>query len=753
MPDQPPAPDLEIALGDEDLAPLVPDEAGCSADEPDLEFDEFGAPVEEDDGARDVRPLPVPIRRCSLASLDGSWLIQLEPDHPFAFPLQEIRGPMRIESSANRLRISGDIYVRRLISPPIATALAARNPVGLGAIIKRNWYPAYPQGQYRWYFRSQGVKYSKAGVLSFAFERRLWDPASQEFTGTDTGRMRLTCRATKVRPPWAPQPTLQMTGTATIGGRPYRVTATKTSPFYRGCRVEVDVMTNRQWPATALGCGGTPSFTFTGVYRDAGMDFVATVNQVNVPEDAQLSTAELHNLLATHQTAAPPGDVSWRLWLLVGSSDQSGSFGIMFDQIAPHRQGAVGFHDPTLPNNPVIEAGARGQQLGDVPLAFLRTLIHEAGHAFNLFHPKHDIHNVPVGTEIMNQTGDVIGFSTAANPYPCTATMAFDDHSGTSLIHSPDPQVKPGWKEFGWGHSATFAGVGEPTDAAGLQAAEPGLPGLRLELSLPEQVLRGEFVYATVTLTNTGDEPRTVSATLNLAEGDLWISLVDPAGERVDVRDVVLACGPPRTVELAPGERLTSPVELLYTSRGFTFDQPGRYTLHAEFDAGEAPGEVVRSGPAEVVVRPAASESERELERLTTEDDVGLAFALGDYGAAPEAREKLDELVSRFADSDTGAASAMVIANSAGRPHRDVRESKVARKADDGAAERALEVALGDRSAEEVAALAAAVVSPVEPQAPLLEMVRKRVSAKKSGYGRDDAKRATRILDLARREG
>ena len=660
MADQPPTSLDEIVVDEEEEQPLIADDDGCGAEELNLEFDEFGTPV-----GPVLQPevtLPLPFRACSLNSLNGSWLLELTPDTPFGFPLQNIRGPMRIEASAARTRVSGDVYVQRLINPPIAAA-ALQSPIGAGVRIKRNWYPSFPQSQYRWYFRSQGVTYS-GGVLSFPFERRLWDAATQEFAGTDSGRMRLTCRATKFKPPWAPQPTIRMTGTATIGGRPYRVTATKTSPFHRGCRVEVDVMTGRQWPATAPGCGGGQTFTFTGVYRDAGMDFIASVNQINVPTDPVLTTAELHTLLATHQTAVAAGNVSWRLWLLVGSRDQVGNFGVMFDQIAPHRQGAVGFADPTLPNNPVIEASARGQALGNVPLAFLRTLIHEAGHAFNLFHPKHDVHMPPVGTEIMNQTGDVIGFATAANPYPCTATMGFDDHSGTSLTHSPDPQVKPGWKEFGWGHSTTFAGVGEPTDAGGLHGADDEHPGLSLELTLPAQIQRGEFVYATVTLTNSGDEPRNVNAALNLAEGDLWLSLVTPAGELVDVRDVVLACGPARLAELAPGEQLASRVALLYTSTGVTFDQPGTYTLHAEYNAGEVPGEIVRSEPAQVVVRPAASEPERELERLTTGDDVGLAFALGDYGAAPEAREKLERVMDEFAHTDTGAASALVIANS-----------------------------------------------------------------------------------------
>jgi hypothetical protein len=741
MADQPPDQFVDFAVDEEDLEPLVPDDPRCGADELDLEFDETGAPVEEADRAAEGAPLAV--RPCSLKALNGSWYIELTPDPPLIFPRQLVRGVMRIEASAARLRISGDVYSRRLLGPILGAP--APSPIGAGSLIKRNWYPSFPQGEYRWYFRSQGVKYRK-GVLGFRFERRLWDQATQEFAGTDTGRMRLTCRPTLVKPPWAPQRTLQMRGRATIGGSSFLVTATKTSPFYRGCRVEVDVMANRQWPATALGCGGAPTFTFTGVYRAAGMDFVGTVDQINVPDDPVLTTAELHTLLATHQTPAAPGDQTWRLWLLVGSRDQSGSFGIMFDQIAPHRQGAVGFADPTLPNNPVIEASARGQALGDVPLAFLRTLIHEAGHAFNLFHPKHDIHAPPVGTEIMNQTGDVIGFSTAANPYPCTATMGFDDHSGTSLIHSPDPQVRPGWKEFGWGHSATFAGVGDPTDEAGLQAAEEDVSGLRLELAVPEQVQRGEFVVATVALVNASDEPRTVNAALNLAEGDLWFSLVTPAGERVDIRDVVLACGPPRTVELAPNERHTGQVELLYTSSGVTFDQPGRYTLHAEFDVGELPGRILRSESAQVVVRPATSEQELELERLTTDHDVGLAFALGDYGAAPEARAKLETVMESFPESDTGAACALVIANSAGRQHRDVRAGEVARRTDNRAAGRALDVALKDRDAETVARLAAAVVSPVEPEAPLIALVRDRISAE-SAYSDEDTSRATKILD------
>jgi hypothetical protein len=94
--------------------------------------------------------------------------------------------------------------------------------------------------------------------------------------------------------------------------------------------------------------------------------------------------------------------------------------------------------------------------------------------------------------------------------------------------------------------------------------------------------------------------------------------------------------------------------------------------------------------------------------------------------------------MDKFSDTYTGAACAMVVANSAARAHRDVRSASLAREPDDDLADRALEVAVQGRDAETVARLAAAVVSPIEPKAPLLERVRARV-------GSDEG--ATKILD------
>jgi len=274
---------------------------------------------------------------------------------------------------------------------PLAEAVAD-SPAGSEAALSDGaplapWYPQLPINQYSWYFRSTGATYA-AGTLTMPIERYLWDQTTQEFTQTDTGTMSFTCRRGLLQAVGVP---VVMTGTAQIGGRTYRVTATKTSNLYRGCRIEADVMLNRHWPTTATICNGVTT-AFRQVYATAGWDVQVTIDELNVPEDASLTNTELQTLLATLRGAGTADE--WRLWLLAGSS-QGTLFGIMFDQDVVPREGAVGFADVTLGTETFIEASARGRPLDEVPAAFLRTLTHEAGHALNLFHPKHDVHSPP----------------------------------------------------------------------------------------------------------------------------------------------------------------------------------------------------------------------------------------------------------------------------------------------------------------------------------------------------------------------
>lgn len=700
------------------------------------------------DGAPDTAKKP-----CKVGVLNGSWFLQLTPKGPHTHT--EIRGPMRIEVASPKLRISGDIYIRKPSAGPIEILRPiTETPMFFG----KNWYPQLPTDQYSWYFRSVGVTYN-VGKLTFKFERFLWNKTTQEFinqqnSGKDSGFMQLECLESSIlNHPLLPQPTIRLTGTAQIGGETYDAVATKTSPFYRGCAVEVDVMTNRAFPLSATTINGT-AVSFSSIYRTAGMDCTVLVDQTTLPEDPDLSTIELQTALATNRRPVAVKD-AWRLWLLVGSA-QGALFGLMFDDAAPFREGTAGFFDPLIPAAPNVAPGAGNKKLGDVPEAFLRTLVHEAGHAFNLFHPKHDVHNVPIGTTIMNQTGDVMGFATPANPYPGNITFAFDDHNRTSLIHSPDPQVAPGWKRFGWGHGSLSSGIAEPVDAAGFVRAGDAASGLTLDLKVAENVFRGEFVTAQFVVTNTGTAAREVTSAINLSQGDLRLLVKPPSEELDDVRDVIVACGDRPYVTLAPGETLTGNAQIFYTNVGFTFRQTGRYYVSAELDSGDGSDDVVRSAPVAVVVRAPATPDEERIAHLSMMPGVGRAFAFGDYGTDGAAQTNLEDLATNHGNSENGIAASLILANAHSRDLRDLYSGKKLRTSDKKAAQahfdNAAAAAATRDSPRTLVRLASAIVAPVEADAPVLDLASdylKRSSPPRAAAKRRGAKAKKRVTTTA----
>lgn len=664
-------------------------------------------------------------RPCPINSLDGSWLLEF----PTKFPvLNAIRGPMRIEVGQSALKVSGDVYVRRLLRPiPEFPIEHDEDLPQLTFPRPPTWYPQLPPEQYSWYFRSTGATYVD-GTLKVRFTRHLWDANVQQFVSTDSGELSLRCTRPLVQLPFQ-RPV--MTGHAVInGGQRLPVKATKTSSFYRGCRIEADLMTGRKWPLNAASCAGV-AVTFEEVYRTAGWDVQVTVNDLNIPEDALLTVAEMQTLISTHRQAAANA-TDWRLWMLAGSADAQGNFGLMFDTDSVPREGVVGYADARFGNQDFIMASARGQALDDVPFAYLRTLVHEAGHAFNLFHPKHDVHVNPVGTTIMNQTGDVMGFASTTNPYPCNANLSFDQHNRNSLIHSPDPQVRPGWRMFGWGHGSASSGVPEPADVHGLVLA-PDSPDLQLTLKLPAEAHQGEYVMAEVEVTNIGDRARDVSAAMNLAQGDLRLLRVSPSQNVDQIHDVVLACGPRRMVRLEPAESLTGRAQLLFTNVGYTFDEIGTHDVYAEFDPGEG-GRMVRSASVRVQVRPPVTGTELALAQLTADSGVGRAVALGDFGQDFATADRLASAAEDFPETDTGAAFALVMANSLARSHTDFRTADV-REANQDDAQRYLNLAAQGRSAAHLLALATTVASPVETDAPVVGMALEAAG----GDGQDEA--------------
>jgi hypothetical protein len=180
------------------------------------------------------------------------------------------------------------------------------------------------------------------------------------------------------------------------------------------------------------------------------------------------------------------------------------------------------------------------------------------------------------------------------------------------------------------------------------------------------------IVFAEVELVARGQAPGPVSARLNIVEGDLEIFVAPAGGTPVRAAWPWPVDSAPRSIELAPGERLIASVPLMAAGSEPLFPRPGRYELTARFAV--RPDVTVESPPVALV--------------RTAPPDAALAAALGDRdvlqsllaaGVMGAASPKL-ERIAESADAATAAAANLALG----------RMEAIARAADDPAVVRAV---------------------------------------------------------------
>ena len=196
--------------------------------------------------------------------------------------------------------------------------------------------------------------------------------------------------------------------------------------------------------------------------------------------------------------------------------------------------------------------------------------------------------------------------------------------------------------------------------------------GLELRLQpVAATVPLDRIAFADVELVATG-AAATVSARLNLVEGDLEIEVAPAGGAPRRATWPWPVDSAPRSVELAPGERLVASVPLVASGSAPLFPVAGRYELIARYSV--RPGETIASAPVALV--------------RTAPADAALAAELGDrdvlqslLGAAVigASEPSLDRLA---ASGDPGTAAAANLALG--------RADALARAADDPAVMRAV---------------------------------------------------------------
>ncbi|HWM20179.1 MAG TPA: hypothetical protein VNO51_10870 [Ilumatobacteraceae bacterium] len=156
--------------------------------------------------------------------------------------------------------------------------------------------------------------------------------------------------------------------------------------------------------------------------------------------------------------------------------------------------------------------------------------------------------------------------------------------------------------------------------------------GLQLVLRAAAPLPIDECLVMVVTL-EAGSEASTVSARLNLIEGDLAVAVDGPSGQTARCVWPWPVDAMPRWVELAPGQRLAGALPLLATDTSSPlFPSPGEYTVTATFDA--APGAAVSSAP--VSVRRTPPDAERRAAVLRERDVLQSLLSASVLGAAAD---------------------------------------------------------------------------------------------------------------------
>ena len=176
--------------------------------------------------------------------------------------------------------------------------------------------------------------------------------------------------------------------------------------------------------------------------------------------------------------------------------------------------------------------------------------------------------------------------------------------------------------------------------------------GLELRLRVAEaSVPLDRIAFAEVEVVAVGGAA-TVSARLNLIEGDLEVQVTGPDGRVARASWPWPADSAARSVALAAGERLVAAVPLVSAGSNPLFPAPGRYELVARFAA--APGRTLTSNTV-VLVRTAGEDAALAAD-LRDRDVLQSVLGAGVIGAAGPALERLAD------SSDTGTAAAARLA-------------------------------------------------------------------------------------------
>ena len=617
-------------------------------------------------------PIP-PFQLCRGVLRSGCYALSFTP----TTSLVTFEGTLRVDRSApdpgpDNIIVSGDLYRRRLILPPIdpigaqpqsdapppesaSVAATASRPgaeaAALPPIFLRR-IPIFPRSRYHSYLKVISVssptfvpRGRPCTVTLVAEQFDYTPPPAGSFKGSFPASASRTVTISLAQAP-APHPLAgpHFTGSWVEAGVVRgSVTLSWVSSFFRRATVEIDTLVGAVPPQPVPDGAGGPEF-FDTIYAKHGWQLTVRSDQTDVPVPAGITPTDcwasgaLHNLMAAVRDPATDIDTDWRIHLVVVPARLGCSRGVMYDQIDVPREGCASFSDDGYPSGDSANFGtAVNRRQREVARAYLRSATHEITHTFNQIHQEQE---TTADNSIMTTTpsvADVLGGPTTGAPgvFPDQINLAVNTTVRHHLNHMPDPVIRPG----GWPFASWFGTVvPQASDHYQFDPAE-----LELTVTGPaEGVVLGQPFELTWTLTNRSDGGLVVPDDVSLEGLFASMTVTDADGVMRPYRPFVILCDSVKLAELAPGNSVSASHRVVWSSEGFAFPRPGTYrvTVAVTWSAGGVP--VGLEDDVEVFVGFPTSGADNRATGLVMNPEVGKWVALG--GEAYHLTEATDRL-------------------------------------------------------------------------------------------------------------
>lgn len=499
-------------------------------------------------------------------------------------------GTLRITWEGSRVAGSADLYRNRRPLGVPEPLRPADHPTGI---------PVHPRGEYRYYGRLVAVGADDRGRLRLTIELHLLDGETGSWSLDGVLELDTNPRS----PHWVDLPTPPGHGSAVYleaVARNRQQTAVADaelawiSPWLRRASLEIDrVPAHLPYP-------GGDSFdaaadAWRRLFQSVGLHFelvdcpappvpaappakgVAEGQGKDLEDDADRRWTEiaLHDLMLERRSPVDL-DQEWRHYLVcvetfvrnprsLGVMFDYNGYGEVFDRNAEAREGAAVFACARFRDERRWGPMAGRRLLDSAPL-YLRTAVHEIGHAMNL---QHD----PRTPGFMLEANIVAG---APGNFPDNIPWHFSERDTWRLRHQPDPWMRPG------GVPWAFRSAALPVPLRDL-AVPP--EGVAFEVrALHAEVPLGAPLRLELELRGSGDR---LPNALSLKDGTVRVVVHGPTGRPNPVPPVAVRLASPPVRDLAV-DHLRASLVLVCGKHGSVLAAPGTHRVEVEVCWGDS---------------------------------------------------------------------------------------------------------------------------------------------------------------------